>query len=139
MSVKIIYTPVATPITLTFERGPLNFTPYWGGGVVHDNASTSGAARGGCWTRPRRRNSEVAERSLVARTQRMSTTTDEVAGLRRTVESQAAALAHWRRGADLDAARLKRQDEALFRIAHGHDGLETVRAIAASALCAETM
>lgn len=69
----------------------------------------------------------------------MGTTTDEVAGLRRVVENQAAALAHWRRGADLDAARLKRQNDALFRITHGHDGLEAVQAIAAGALCAETM
>ena len=66
-------------------------------------------------------------------------TADEVAGLRRTVENQTAALAHWRRGADLDAGRLKRQGDALFRIAHGHDALETVREIAASALWAETM
>jgi hypothetical protein len=66
-------------------------------------------------------------------------TSDEVANLRRTVENQTAALAHWRRRADLDAGRMKRQYEALFRIAHGHDGLETVREIAANALWAETM
>ena len=66
-------------------------------------------------------------------------TTDKVASLRRTVENQTAALAHWRRGADLDAGRMKRQNDALFRIAHGHDRLETVREIAANALWAETM
>ena len=69
----------------------------------------------------------------------MNTTTDEVLRLRRVIENQAAALAHWRRGADLDAGRLQRQHDALLRIAHGHDGLETARAIAADALCAETM
>jgi hypothetical protein len=64
---------------------------------------------------------------------------DEMAGLRRVVENQIAALAHWRRDADLDAAQLKRQNEALFRIAHGHDALNAVRTIAAVALCAQTM
>jgi hypothetical protein len=44
MASKIIYTPVATPITLTIKRGPLNFTPYFEG-RVHDNLGTSGAAR----------------------------------------------------------------------------------------------
>lgn len=44
MSVKIVYTPVATPITLTLKRGPLNFKPYWDG-RVHDNLATDGSQR----------------------------------------------------------------------------------------------
>jgi hypothetical protein len=41
---KIVYTAVSTPITLTFVRGPSDFTPYWDG-RVHDNLASSGAAR----------------------------------------------------------------------------------------------
>jgi hypothetical protein len=42
VSVKISYG--AGPTTLTFKRGPLNFTPYWEA-RVHDNLSTSGKVR----------------------------------------------------------------------------------------------
>jgi hypothetical protein len=42
MSVKVVYG--SGPTTLTFKRGPVNFRPYFDG-RVHDNLSTSGAAR----------------------------------------------------------------------------------------------
>ena len=42
MSVKIVYG--TGPTTLTCKRGPLNFNPYFDG-RMHDNLSTSGAAR----------------------------------------------------------------------------------------------
>lgn len=44
MSVKIVYHPATVDVTLTFVRGPVNFKPYWDA-RVHDNLSTSGAAR----------------------------------------------------------------------------------------------
>jgi hypothetical protein len=44
MSVKIVYTPVATPVTLTFTRGPVEMLAYVDG-RAHDNLSTSGAVR----------------------------------------------------------------------------------------------
>ena len=44
MSVKSVYHPLTVDVTLLFARGPVNFKPYWDG-RVHDNVSTSGAAR----------------------------------------------------------------------------------------------
>ena len=41
---KIVYTPVATPITLQFVRGPQGFLPEWAP-VAHDNLASSGKAR----------------------------------------------------------------------------------------------
>ena len=45
-------------------------------------------------------------------------TPDEIARLRRIIEAQNKALAHWRSEADRDAGTLKRYSEALYRIAH---------------------
>ncbi len=45
MSVQIQYTPAGGSLTtLTFLRGPVDFTPYWDA-RVHDNLSTDGSAR----------------------------------------------------------------------------------------------
>ena len=45
MSVKIVYTPAGgSDQTLTFKRGPVDFTPHWDG-RVHDNLSTDGSVR----------------------------------------------------------------------------------------------
>jgi len=38
---QVIYTPVATPITLAFQHGPQHFLPKYAG-RVHDNISTAG-------------------------------------------------------------------------------------------------
>lgn len=59
---------------------------------------------------------------------------DEIARLRRISESQEAALMHWRREADKGAGRIQNMHRALFQIAHGHDDLDAVRAIAREAL-----
>ena len=44
MSPQIVYHSATVDVTLAFVRGPLNFCCYWEG-RVHDNLSTSGAAR----------------------------------------------------------------------------------------------
>jgi len=44
MAVKIVYNPGSGNVTLTFKRGPLNFTPYFEA-RVNDNLSTSGKVR----------------------------------------------------------------------------------------------
>lgn len=78
-----------------------------------------------------RRREVVAERqSWIDALDSRAEIPDELASLRRTVERQNAALMHWRREADRDAGRLRRMNDALFRIANGGDDLETVRKIA---------
>jgi hypothetical protein len=44
MSCQIVYNPGTGNVTLTFLRGPLNFSPYFDG-RVNDNLSTNGQVR----------------------------------------------------------------------------------------------
>lgn len=56
---------------------------------------------------------------------------------RGVLAAQGKALAHWRREADRDAGEIRRQHDALFRIAFGSDSLEDVRHLAREALVEE--